>query len=115
MANAWNSTAMLRRGGGLIALRGANSGLAVTGNGGTRQSMRRQQNQLHDEQEGAMAKLDWRRARLFGRQTLDHRFENGLPDRAEKWLQAVQRNQAQRRQRPREYSIQVSISRTRPP
>jgi hypothetical protein len=30
--------------------------------------------------------MDWRRARLAGRPTLDHRFENDVPDRAERWL-----------------------------
>jgi hypothetical protein len=42
-------------------------------------------------------KMDWRRARLYGRPTLDKRYELDVPDRAEKWLQAVQRNQRQRR------------------
>jgi hypothetical protein len=42
-------------------------------------------------------RMDWRRARLHGRRTLDYRFENELPDRATRWLQAVERNQRERR------------------
>jgi hypothetical protein len=50
-----------------------------------------------------MAKLNWWRAtKLYRRPTLDHRFENDTPDRADRWLVAVERRQAQRRQRPRE-------------
>jgi hypothetical protein len=48
-------------------------------------------------------KMDWRRARLYGRPTLDKRYELDMPDRADKWIAAVERNQAQRRQRQREY------------
>jgi hypothetical protein len=40
---------------------------------------------------------DWRRARLHGRPSLDYRYEFELPDRAEKWLTAADRNQRQRR------------------
>ena len=47
-------------------------------------------------------KMDWRRARLHGRPTLDKRYEFDVPDRAEKWIAAVERNQSQRRQRQRE-------------
>jgi hypothetical protein len=63
-------------------------------------------------------KMDWRRAHLHGRPTLDFRSENDIPDRAARWLRAVDRSpaaprdpplksqdnrrQAQRRQRPRE-------------
>ncbi len=50
-----------------------------------------------------MAKLNWWRAtKLHRRPTLDHRYENDIPDRADRWLAAVDRRQAQRRQRPRE-------------
>ena len=34
-------------------------------------------------------KMDWRRARLHGRRTLDFRREHDIPDRAERWLTAV--------------------------
>jgi hypothetical protein len=46
-----------------------------------------------------MSKLNWRRAQLHGRRTLDHRYEfdADYPDRADKWLKAVERNQRQRR------------------
>jgi hypothetical protein len=47
-------------------------------------------------------KMNWRKAHLHGRPTLDHRHEGDQPDRAARWLAAVARNQAQRRQRPRE-------------
>jgi hypothetical protein len=48
-------------------------------------------------------RMDWRRARLHGRPTLDHRYEHDIPDRAERWLRAVERNQQARQQsRPRE-------------
>jgi hypothetical protein len=50
-----------------------------------------------------MTKLNWWRAnKLYRRGTVDLRYENDLPDRADRWLAAVARNQAQRRQRPRE-------------
>ena len=42
-------------------------------------------------------RMDWRRARLHGRPSLDHRFENDVPDRADKWLRAVERRQRERR------------------
>lgn len=35
-------------------------------------------------------RMDWRRARLHGRPTLDHRDEHDVPDRAEHWLRAVE-------------------------
>jgi hypothetical protein len=44
----------------------------------------------------------WRAGKLYRRPTLDCRFENDLPDAADRWLRAVARNQAQRRQRPPE-------------
>jgi len=45
-----------------------------------------------------MAKLNWERAnKLYGRRTIDHRFEHDVPDRAERWLQAVERRQRERR------------------
>jgi hypothetical protein len=47
-----------------------------------------------------MAKLDWRRAQLYGRPSLDHRYENDVPDRADRWLAAAERRQMQRRRRP---------------
>jgi len=42
-------------------------------------------------------RMDWRRAKLHGRPTLDHRRENDLPDRAERWLRAVERRRQQDR------------------
>jgi hypothetical protein len=49
-------------------------------------------------------KLNWWRAgKLYGRQTLDKRYEGDIPDRADKWLAAVERRQSKnRRPRPRE-------------
>jgi hypothetical protein len=40
--------------------------------------------------------MDWRKARLYGRPTTDHRFESELPDRADRWLRAVERRQQTR-------------------
>jgi hypothetical protein len=48
-------------------------------------------------------KMNWRRAHLHGKPSLDYRYEHEVPDRAERWLQAVERRQAPRRQRPREH------------
>src|SRR5262249_24545630 len=41
--------------------------------------------------------MNWRRARLPGKPSLDHRWENDIPDRADRWLKAVERNRQQRR------------------
>jgi len=42
-------------------------------------------------------RMDWRRARLAGRPSLDHRHEHDVPDRAERWLRAVARRRRERR------------------
>jgi len=42
-------------------------------------------------------KMDWRRARLHGRRSLDYRREGETPDRAQRWLDAVERRQRERR------------------
>jgi hypothetical protein len=44
-------------------------------------------------------RMDWRRARLSGRRTLDHRYEfdPDYPDRAARWLQKAERQQYERR------------------
>ena len=42
-------------------------------------------------------RMDWRRARLHGRPTLDHRYEHDVPDRADRWLRVVERRQRERR------------------
>jgi hypothetical protein len=47
-------------------------------------------------------RLDWQKARFVGRPYLDYRREFEFEDRAARWLRAVARNQARRRQRPRE-------------
>jgi hypothetical protein len=44
-----------------------------------------------------MAKMNWRRAQLYGRPTLDKRFEFDAPDRAAKWLRAIERRLQERR------------------
>jgi hypothetical protein len=44
-------------------------------------------------------RMNWRRARLYGRPTLDHRRENDVPDRADRWLRGVERRQRERRMR----------------
>jgi hypothetical protein len=45
-----------------------------------------------------MAKLNWWRAnKLYGQKTLDYRYELDVPDRAEKWIAAVERHQRVRR------------------
>ena len=50
-----------------------------------------------------MSKLNWWRAnKLYRRGTIDLRYENDLPDKADRWLRAAERNQMQRRLRPRE-------------
>jgi hypothetical protein len=50
-----------------------------------------------------MTKLNWWRAtKLYRRPTLDWRYEHDIPDRAERWLAAVERRLGQRRPRPRE-------------
>jgi len=41
--------------------------------------------------------MDWRRVRLHGRPSLDHRFDLDVPDRADKWLRAVESRQRERR------------------
>jgi hypothetical protein len=40
----------------------------------------------------------WRQGKVYGRKTLDYRYELDVPDRADKWLRAVERNQRERRQ-----------------
>jgi hypothetical protein len=50
-----------------------------------------------------MAKMNhWRASKLYGRPTLDWRYEYSVRDRAEKWLQSVERNRLQRHPRHRE-------------
>jgi hypothetical protein len=44
-----------------------------------------------------MARMDWRRAALYGRCTLDHRYENDVPDAAERWLRRAERRLQQQR------------------
>jgi hypothetical protein len=47
-----------------------------------------------------MTRMNWWRAgKLYRRSTLDWRYENDLPDRADRWLRVVERRLAQRRQR----------------
>jgi hypothetical protein len=48
-------------------------------------------------------RMDWRRARLHGRPSLDFRREGEFEDRADRWLKAVER-------RPRERSYATSNS-----
>jgi hypothetical protein len=46
-----------------------------------------------------MAKqMNWQRARLVGRPSLDFRREFEFEDRASRWLRVVDRNQRQRRE-----------------
>jgi hypothetical protein len=47
-------------------------------------------------------RMNWRRAHLHGKPSLDFRREFEFEDRAAKWLHAVERRLLQRRQRPRE-------------
>jgi hypothetical protein len=87
---------------GLIAKRGGSFGLAATDNGGSRQSMRCQQNQPEMNKGQTMAKqMNWRRAQLHGRPSIDFRGEFEFEDRAMRWLKAVERKQRERRQLPR--------------
>jgi hypothetical protein len=38
-----------------------------------------------------MSKLNWWRSqKLYGRRVIDHRFENELPDAAERWLRRAE-------------------------
>ena len=41
-----------------------------------------------------MVKMNWRRAQFYGRRTLDHRYENDVPDAAERWLRRAERRAA---------------------
>lgn len=42
-------------------------------------------------------RMDWRKAQLYGRRTLDYRHELDVPDRAAKWLRAVEHRLQQQR------------------
>jgi hypothetical protein len=42
-------------------------------------------------------RMNWAKARLRGRATLDHRHEGQRSDRASRWLAAVERRQGQRK------------------
>jgi hypothetical protein len=46
-----------------------------------------------------MTRMNWRRAHLYGRPTLDHRheFNDDVLDRTKRWLKAVDRRQKERR------------------
>jgi hypothetical protein len=44
-----------------------------------------------------MVKLNWRRAQLLSKPGLDFRREHDVPDRAERWLRAVERRRLERR------------------
>ena len=45
-----------------------------------------------------MAKMNhWRAGQLYRKSTLDWRWETLVPDRAGRWLRAVERNQRERR------------------
>jgi hypothetical protein len=47
-------------------------------------------------------RLDWTKAKFVGKPYLDYRREFEVEDRAAKWLAAVDRRQAQQRQRPQQ-------------
>jgi ABC-type phosphonate transport system ATPase subunit len=50
-----------------------------------------------------MTKLNWwRSTKLYGRQTVDHRHEHDIPDKADRWLAAVNKDKKIIRHRPRE-------------
>ena len=50
-----------------------------------------------------MGRMNWWKAtKLYGRLTVDYRYEHDLPDRADRWLSSVDRRQPQRRQHHRE-------------
>jgi hypothetical protein len=53
-------------------------------------------------------RMNWRKAHLHGRATLDFRREYDTPDRADRWLRVVERRLAQRRQRERRSVNSVS-------
>jgi hypothetical protein len=58
-----------------------------------------------------MARMNWRDAsKTYRRPILDYRHEYDVPDRAARWLAAVDRNQAQRRSRPREWRSATQVS-----
>jgi hypothetical protein len=42
-------------------------------------------------------RMDWRRARLAGKPSLDYRREGETPDWAQRWIEAVERRQRERR------------------
>ena len=56
------------------------------------------------------AKFNWRRAKLASRPNLDHRWDDPgsefAPDRASRWLQAVERRQREQRHK----SVRASSS-----
>jgi hypothetical protein len=43
-----------------------------------------------------MAKMNWARCRFVGRPTVDHRYENELPDRAQRWLRKAKTRRERR-------------------
>ena len=53
-------------------------------------------------------RMNWRRAALHGRPTLDKRYEFDTPDRAARWLKTVERQRAEARQRARAPSVSRS-------
>jgi hypothetical protein len=46
---------------------------------------------------GEMVRMNWRRAALQSKPSLDFRYEHDVPDRAAKWLRAVERRRRERR------------------
>jgi hypothetical protein len=60
-----------------------------------------------------MAKMNhWRANKICGRQTLDYRYENDVPDRAQKWINAVERRQREKILRRRDAGTSVPTSRS---
>jgi hypothetical protein len=58
-------------------------------------------------------RMDWRKAHLHGRPTLDYRHEHDRADAADRWIAKALSKQGQRRQHPRErraFSISTQAS-----
>jgi hypothetical protein len=53
-------------------------------------------------------RMDWRKARLRGKPTTDHRHEYDVPDRAARWLQRAEARRQERRNMTPRYAVGTS-------
>jgi hypothetical protein len=54
-------------------------------------------------------KMNWARARLYGRQFIDKRWETDLRDEAAKWIARAQSRQRERKSRPLVTALSTAI------